>query len=148
MTQPGVIATVTTMREISPMRAYAGLALLTALTVAVVGAVGYFPTINVGGRAAIWAMLVGLLIGAVATLVGLIPVMASLPKPPRVRHNALLFGMTIRMVATILLTAAVALSGQIAVKPLLIWVAISYVMLLGVDTSAVAWLYKRLEREA
>lgn len=127
-------------------REFARLAVFTLLAAVVLLGLGYFPTLRVGGAQALPAMFVGVLISAVATLLGLIPAMTHLHAPPLKRHSAILMGMTVRLIAAILLTTAVALGAGLPYKPLLLWVAIAYMGLLAVDTFGVARLMKTLDR--
>ena len=133
--------------ETRPGVAFALIAGLTVATAAVLIAIGYAPTLRLVGATGIPAMLAAIGITAAGSLLGAIPPVVALQRDGMARHNAILLGMTIRMFATMLLAAALGLSGLVVVKPLLLWTAIAYLAFLGVDTGSVAWLLKRNERK-
>ncbi|MBN2445091.1 MAG: hypothetical protein JXO22_00060 [Phycisphaerae bacterium] len=126
---------------------YLRFAALTVVAGAVLAGIGYVPTRHVANTPGLVAMVAAIAVAMLATLVGLLPPILCMHAEPLKRHNAILLGMAIRLFATMLLTTAVALSGGVAVQPLLLWVAISYMALLFVDTIAVVSLYRQLERK-
>lgn len=96
---------------------------------------GYLPTRRLGGPEAVPAMLAGCAVGVLASLVGGLPVLWSRREPtPAERLNGMLFGLALRFGVALALGMAAALSGLFARYPLLLWVAISYLALLAVDT--------------
>lgn len=119
---------------------------LAAAAAGLVGAVGYLPTDNLAGAAGVTAMVVALVLTWVASACGGMPVLlaegaAATPAvgteprlPVRLPVVAALGSMLIRLVAVVGLALAAVLSGQVAKTPLLLWTAIGYLALLGVDT--------------
>ena len=105
----------------------AGAAVLIAL-------VGALPTRRLGGEEAIPAMLAGCAIGALASAAGGIPVaLRRGAADPAARLAAMLTSMMLRLAVVIALGAVAVLSDGLERTPLLLWIAISYVALLGVD---------------
>lgn len=105
-----------------------GVAVLIAL-------VGWLPTRRLGGPEAIPAMIVGCAVGALASALGGIPVARGRSKAdPAQQLNVALFSMAVRFAVVIVLGTAAALSGEVERMSLLLWIAISYVALLAVDT--------------
>lgn len=103
-----------------------------AVLIAVIGAL---PTRRLGGPEAVPAMMVGCAVGALASALGGIPVArARGAADPAKRLNAMLLSMGLRLAVVIALGAAAALSGEVERVPLLLWIGISYVALLAIDT--------------
>lgn len=104
--------------------------------VAVLAAVvGYLPTRRMGGAEAVPAMVAGCAVGVLASLVGGLPVLWGRAEPtPAERLNRMLLGLAMRFGAALALGLVAALSGLFDRDPLLLWIAISYLALLVVDT--------------
>lgn len=97
--------------------------------------VGALPTRRLGGEAAIPAMIAGCVIGALASAAGGIPVALarkSTAPDPAARLNAMMLSMGLRLAVVVALGAA-ALAIGFERKPLLLWIAIGYLVLLAVD---------------
>jgi hypothetical protein len=92
---------------------------------------GYLPTKRWGGEGAVRAMLAGCGVGVVASGLGGIPVMLFAKTGGA---TGILAAMAVRFAAALALSLAAALSGEFERGPLLLWVAISYMVLLTVDT--------------
>ncbi len=101
--------------------------------VALALALGYVPTRRLAGEAGLKAMLAGCAIGAVSSMVGAIPVALAAARGIK-SATAPLAAMALRFAAALALVLPAALSGWFATVPLLVWVAISYMVLLAVDT--------------
>ena len=104
----------------------AGAAVLIAL-------VGALPTRRLGGEEAIPAMIAGCAIGALASAAGGIPFVRRRATGPAANLAAMMISMMLRLAVVIALGAVAVLSGGLEKTPLLLWIAISYVALLGVD---------------
>jgi uncharacterized membrane protein len=109
------------------------LAWVAAVTTAV-ALLGYVPTRRLGGEAALLGMVVGCGIGVLASMVGALPLALAANAPAAVRNQALFASMGLRFVLVLAMTLAAALSGRFEQVSLLLWVAISYVAQLVVDT--------------
>ena len=123
----------------TPSRSPAGgevlraLALLAIVTAGMITA-GYVPTKRIGGPEAVSAMFAGCAVSVISSAIGMMPLAFAGRGSPRVAVRAVLVSMALRFVAVLVLALSVGLSGWFARAPLLVWVAISYVMLLVVDT--------------
>lgn len=104
-------------------------------TIAVIGLVGYLPTRRWGGEGALLALSAGCAIALLAAAAGGVPIALSRRlAAPAARANALLGAMAVRFGVAVVLAGAAALSGLFANLPLLLWVALGYVVLLVVET--------------
>ena len=96
---------------------------------------GYLPTLRLGGEGALPAMIAGCAVGFLASLAGGVPVALARRSPqPAVRSQALMASMAVRFGVVLALGLAAALSGLFERGPLLVWIAVSYMALLVVDT--------------
>jgi len=107
--------------------------LAAGLTV-LLAAVGWVPTRHVGGPGAVVAMIAGCGIGLVASLLAAVPIALGAGAPPMTRTSWALAAMLVRLFAALGLGVLAGLSGWFDKGPLLIWLAISYLALLGVET--------------
>lgn len=100
--------------------------------VALVVAVGYVPTVRLGGEDAIAGQLAGCAVSLAGSWIGSLPVFFAL----RVGSGALqaaLSSMALRFVVVGGAAVAIALAEVVPKEPFLIWVAISYAVLLIAD---------------
>ena len=97
---------------------------------------GFVPTRRLGGEEALRSMIAGCLVGWLASALGGIPVALGRGKAaePAARLQAMLASMGLRFGVVLALGAAAAFSGGFGLKPLLLWIAISYMVLLLIDT--------------
>lgn len=104
--------------------------------VVLAAALGFVPTRRLGGEESLAAMIAGCVIGWAASALGGIPVVLSRGRAlnPAARLQAMLASMGLRFAVVLALGAAAAFSGWFILKPLLLWIAISYMALLAVDT--------------
>ena len=118
---------------------------LAALAAGLVGAVGYLPTRNLAGEPGVTAMVLGLTLCWIASALGGIPVLlaeAALAAPsapgrrgePQLPVVVALGSMLMRLIAVLGLALAAVFAGLVPKEPLLVWTAIGYLALLGVDT--------------
>ncbi len=122
-----------------------GLALVTGLVLA---AIGYLPTRNLAGTSGVAAMLTGICVGLVSAAAGMVPPILSLHASAIERQKSSMIGAGLRFLVTILLTVATVFSGFLPRTPLVLWIAIAYLVLLLVDTWALVGLLKRTEKTA
>lgn len=108
--------------------------LLAGAVVVLLLAVGFVPTRRLAGQAGLSAMLAGCLVSLVASLVGTVPVLLARRRSHVEMVPAALAATATRLGVVVTLAAAVALSGVVASKPLLLWVVISHAGLLIPDT--------------
>lgn len=100
----------------------------------VLSAVGYWPTLRLAGSDAVAGMIAGCGVSLVASWIGAIPIGLARRKGGKTPMQAILVSMMIRFGVVAGLAIAAALSGFFKPAPLLVWVGISYVVLLPVDT--------------
>ena len=106
----------------------------TTVAVAAVAALGYYPTLRLAGGAGRGALLAGCLVGLAANWLGLVSLRWTRFDDPSRRAAAVLTAMAVRFVVVLLLAVAAALSGRFELGPLLVWVVISYLVALFVET--------------
>lgn len=96
---------------------------------------GYLPTLRLGGEGALPAMIAGCAVGFLASLAGGVPVALARRSPqPAGRSQAAMASMAVRFGVVLALGLAATLSGLFERGPLLVWIAVSYMALLVVDT--------------
>lgn len=122
---------------------YLGFLKLAAGILAALLIVGYLPTVRLAGDKGITAMLAGCGVSVVGSMAGTIPLLLSRGRTAVEAVPVLLGTIALRLTVVVLLAAAVALAGLVAIKPFLVWVAASHVGLLVADT-----LYARGEVRA
>jgi hypothetical protein len=96
---------------------------------------GYFPTVRLAGSATVFSMIAGVGVSLAASWAGAVPVALR-------RYRAAAFGsgnvvmvtMLVRFVVVLALVLLIALSGMVDRAVFLIWVGISYLVLLAADT--------------
>ena len=118
---------------------------LGVLVVVLVAAVGYVPTSRMSGGEGVIGMFVGCGIGLVSNWIGLAATAGSFRGDPTRRPLAVLLGTTIRFLAVLVFAVAGALSGMFSATPLFVWIAISYLTVLFVDT---VWLVQQSSRSS
>ena len=101
--------------------------------VVVLLALGFQPTRRLAGSAGLPAMMAGCVISfAGALLAGLLLVVAA-PASPNARMQTAFLAMLVRLAAVVALGAAAVFSGLFPRSPLLLWLAISYIVLLPLE---------------
>lgn len=103
------------------------------LVAAGLAALGFFPTRRLAGDEAVPAMLAGCAVAVAAGLAGGL-VTSYGPSAWRRSAAAALAPQLVRLAALALFGAAVALAGNFAIRPLLVWIALAALALLVVDT--------------
>ena len=121
------------MSSVSRSQRYVRFLAVTTLVVIVALAVGFQPTRRLAGDAGLPAMLIGCGIGFVgAVLAGVVVVLAA-PTTPVDRLKAMSYAMAVRLITAVVLGAIAIWSAEVASRPLLFWLATSYVVLLPVE---------------
>jgi len=129
--------------EVSALQRYGRFVAWTVAACGVVLVVGYLPTRSLGGEEAISAMVAGCLISVFASLVGGIPV-ALARRDSLGGIQSILASFALRFIVVLAAALAVALSGYFERGPLLVWVGISYLACLVVDTRYALAAVRRL----
>ena len=96
-------------------------------------AVGFLPTLRLGGEMAIPAMVAGCLISLAAAAVAAWPLVAMRASTPTARMRRASLAMIVRLVVVVLVGGAVVFGSGLARTPLLFWLATSYVVLLPLE---------------
>ena len=114
---------------------YLGLLKALAGILVVLLVVGYLPTARLAGEQGVVAMVAGCGVSLMGSVAGTVPFLLSRNWTPVESMPVLLGSMALRIVVVVALAAAAALTFELAIKPFLIWVAISHAGLLVADTS-------------
>ena len=110
-------------------------AMVAAGVTIVIAALGYVPTRRLGGPDALPGMAAGCAISLIASLIGAIPLALRTPGDDTSGPLAALTATGVRFLVVLMLALSAALSGWFDRPALLIWVAISYLLLLVADTT-------------
>lgn len=113
---------------------YTRVALASLGTAVAIALLGYFPTVRLAGRKAIGAMLAGIAISLVAGCISAIPIAGARSADKSKRPLAILMATTIRFLVALLLSASLLLSGWFDRSTLVLWIGISYLLMLCVET--------------
>ena len=105
-----------------------------AATTIAAALLGALPTRRLGGEGALLAMVVGCGISALGSAVGGLPFALVPAAAPEAAVTRALLAAVLRPTVVLGLGLAAALSGGFATAPLLAWLAVSYVLLLVLDT--------------
>ena len=124
--------------------AFVGIGLATALSVA---AIGYYPTERHGAGGGATAMLVGCGVSWIASCIGALPTAAALSSRPKQAATAVLASTMVRFVTALVLVVPLVLSGWFDRKVLVFFVAVSYLMMLLVDTLLAVRIIRRAEEQ-
>ena len=126
------------------LRSYAALVGVASASAAGVACLGYWPTVRFAGEDTVGSMLVGCGVSWLASCIGAIPLARALSERSALTVSAILASTAIRFVTVLLLVAPLALSGWVDRVVLVLWVAVSYMVLLMVDTAFAVHGIKRL----
>jgi hypothetical protein len=118
---------------VSRSRRYVRFLAVTTLIVIVVLAVGFQPTRRLAGDAGLPAMLIGCGIGFVGAVLAGIVMVTSAPATPVDRLKTVFFAMAVRLITAVVLGIVALWLVEVASRPLLFWLATSYVVLLPVE---------------
>jgi hypothetical protein len=99
----------------------------------VIGALGYLPTRSFAQEGAVAAMFGALGAVSLASIIGGVPILMARWQGAA-RPQLVMVSMLVRLVAVVLLASILALSLDLAMAPFLIWLALTYLFLLVVDT--------------
>ena len=125
-------------------RNYVKLVAAALLVTAIIAGTGYYPTMKLAGDDHISAMIAGCTMSWIASCAGAVPLARALSGPSSETATAILASTTIRFFVVLALVAPLTLSGWFDRVVFIVWVAISYLLLLAVDTCYVVRLMKRV----
>jgi len=126
--------------EVRGLRAVLWIGLSGAGGLGVAAAVGAYPTYRLAGYPGLYGMGGGVAICLVGILAGLVPLGMSWRARPSDRVRGFLASIAVRFGVVLLLTLAVVLAGWFSPTPLLLWVAIAYIMGLAGESVAMSLL--------
>jgi hypothetical protein len=118
--------------------------LATALAVA---GIGYFPTVQLRGGEGAAALVVGCGVSWIASCIGAVTTAAALSSRSKQVTTAVLASTMVRFVTAIVLVVPLVLSGWFDRAVLALFVAVSYLMMLIVDTFLAVRMIRRTEEQ-
>lgn len=133
-------------RETSAVPVFARLAGAGVAVAIGLAVVGYYPTRAAAGPDGITAMLAGLAAALLGAWCGLAVMVTALRVTPREQVSRILGGLGVRFAATVVLAVGLALSGWVAAKPVVLWIAVAQLVILAADTWLLAGQLKRQGR--
>ncbi len=96
---------------------------------------GYIPTVRLAGSATVVSMIAGVVVSLAASWAGALPVALTRNRAASFGPtNVVMAAMTVRFLVVLALALLIALSGKVDRAIFLIWVGISYMVLLAADT--------------
>lgn len=104
-----------------------------ACAVCLVG-LGYFPTMRMTAGEGLTGMLLGIGSSLAASALGAVPVCLAMTQSRDKVPIAILLGTTVRFIVILSLVAVLALTGVVDRVTFIVWVVISYLLMLLVDT--------------
>jgi hypothetical protein len=125
-------------------QAFVRMAALTAAVAVVLGLAGYYPTIALCGSEGVRALVIGMGVALVGAWLGSLMPALFISPDPRVFLNGLLLGLGVRFAVTLALALLLRALDVAPEKPLLLWVGLGQVVLLGSDSVAQVRLARRL----
>lgn len=129
------------------LRSYVRFVALAAVSAVVIIALGYLPTVRLAGRDAVSAMLAGCGASWLASCVGAIPVARAQAQRSTQTGLAIMASTTLRFLTVLFAVVVLILSGWQNPKVLALWVGISYLLMLAVDTVFAVNIMKRVKVE-
>lgn len=128
-------------------RWYAKLVGTAFAVVFILAGIGYWPTVRLSGGEGAVAMVAGCLISWASSCAGAVPLALVPAKPSAEQAGSVLVATGVRFVVVLLLVVPMVLSGWFDRAVLAIWVAISYLLLLVVDSAFTVHLLKRMSQD-
>jgi len=116
------------------VRRFAAFLLLSSGAALLVALAGFLPTRKLAGEPGLMAMAAGCGVSLVASWLGALPIAIAAGSDGKAFASALLGSMALRFLVVLAGTLVLALGTEVARTPFLVWVGISYVVLLVVDT--------------
>lgn len=130
------------------LRRYAAVVGVALAAVVIIGAIGYLPTFRLSGREGVAALAAGCGLSWLASCAGAVPLAMATARSTAQQANAVLVSTGVRFITVLALVAPAVFSGWFDRTVLVVWVVISYLLLLVVDTTLAIRLTKRTGEEA
>lgn len=135
------------MTEAHPEKSAKALLALPGIAWGALIVVGFYPTHRAGGSAGIQAMLAAQLVVLATTYPTMFIAMRRMTRQqPAARFQSALAASVARLFATGCVGAAVALTGRVRIPEFLVWVAITYVSMILIETYVLVLWSRRLDR--
>lgn len=119
--------------SLSPLRDFGLFSLAVVGAGAVLCAIGYLPTRSVAGSAGVSAMLTAVAATVLASVIGGVPILLARLRG-EIKPQTVMVSMVVRLVVVVLLAASLGLAKDLPLTPFLLWLGISYLLLLVIDT--------------
>ncbi len=116
------------------LRRYARFVAVSAVVAMVLVGAGFFPTRNLAGADGLWAMVAACGVSLVGSWIGAVPMALVSVGDRAAVATAALGAMAVRFAVVLFGALAVVLGSDVERPSFLIWVGISYLVLLVVDT--------------
>jgi hypothetical protein len=127
---------------------YLKLATVSLLCAACLALVGYLATRTMTIQHGLSSMLLGIGVSLIAGLIGAIPVGMAAGQPANKAPVAILTGTALRFLLVLLGVVLILFSGAVHRRAFIIWVVISYLVLLLVDTLVTVTSLKAAREDA
>ncbi len=120
-------------RQRRPLRRFLGFLCLLILVTLSLALIGWPPTRRLAGEGALSAMLAGVGVSLIASVAGGLPILVAELRRGSAAIRDPLASLAVRLLLALAGAIYVLLLGTVAKTPFLIWVGISYLLLLPVD---------------
>ncbi len=115
-------------------RRFASFVLLSSGVALALSAVGFLPTRKLAGDSGLIGMAAGCGVSLLASWLGAVPIVMASRGDAKALGLVVMGSMAIRFLVVLVGTLVLALGTDVAKTPFLLWIGISYVVLLVVDT--------------
>jgi len=105
--------------------------------------VGVWPTYRLAGWPAVTAMGVGAAVSLVGCVVGSAVIGMMLARRPELAGHSVMAGASVRFAVVVALAGVVAWTRCVPAAPMLVWVAVSYVVMLATETVGLVRVIRR-----
>jgi len=116
---------------------------LAALIVACL--VGLWPTYRLAGWAGVMAMGVGGAISLVGCVLGSVVIGMVLVRRPELGGYSVMAGASVRFAVVVVLAGVVAWTRRVPAAPMLVWVAVTYMVMLAAETVGLVRVIRRTQ---
>jgi len=115
-------------------QAFGKLAAVSVGCAVVLAGLGWIPTARLVGEGGVWSLLAGIGTGLAAGLLGAVLTSRAVLQGGFEAPKWILLGTAVRFLAVLMLVVPITFSGMVERKAYVVWVAVTYLVLLLVDT--------------
>ena len=108
--------------------------------------VGVWPTYRLAGWLGVTAMGAGAAIALVGCMLGSVVIGVVVVRRPELTGHSVMAGASVRFAAVVVLAGGMAWTRWVPAAPMLIWVAVSYMVMLAAETVGLVRLVQRSQR--